>query len=152
MSADHVLALRAYEGKPINVGAFTSTNQGQSEIACRAVGPIKTPDGEPFSEFIRKALIDELKMANVYSQASNITLTGNLDAIDFSSASGSWDMTLTVKSSNGKSMTVTENYSYKSSWYGETACNQTAQALMPAIQDLVGKLISSKEFETLVSL
>jgi hypothetical protein len=39
----------------------TSSNQPDlREITCRAVDPIKTPDGETYAEFIRKALIDEL--------------------------------------------------------------------------------------------
>jgi hypothetical protein len=151
ISTDNVVALRSLNGKTINVGPFTSSTPGQSDIMCRGVGPIKTPDGEPFSEFIRKALIDELKIANVFSSAAPITLTANLDAIDFSSTSGSWNLAMTVKSSNGKSMVVTEAYSYTSSWYGETACNQTAQALMPAVQNLVGKIVRSNEFLALVS-
>ena len=149
--ADNVTALRNFGGKTINVGAFTATMPGQSEIMCRGVGPIKTPDGEPFSEFVRKALIDEMVIANVFSPKASVTLTGNLNNIDFSSASGTWNLSLTVNSSNGKSMNVTENYSYTTSFYGETACNQTAQALMPAVQNLIGKVTRSPEFAILVT-
>lgn len=150
VSADNVTALRAYNGKAVNVGPFSGVKAGESEIMCRGVGPIKTPDGESFSDFVRKALVDELKIANVYSQAAPVTLTGNLDSIDFSSADGSWNLALTVKSSNGKSMTVAETYKYKTSFYGETACNQTAQALMPAVQNLVGKVVRAPDFRDLV--
>ena len=48
-------------------------------------------------------------------------------------------------------MTVSEDYEYTSSFYGETACNQTAQAFMPAVQNLVGKVVRSPEFMDLVS-
>jgi hypothetical protein len=37
-----------------------------------------------------------------------------------------------------------------SSYFGETACNQTAQALMPAVQDLIGKLVHAPEFASLL--
>ena len=151
ISVDNVTALRNLGGKTVNVGAFTATITGQKEIMCRGVGPIKTPDGEPFSEFVRKALIDELVMANVFSSTAPVVLTGNLNNIDFSSTSGTWNLSLTANSSNGKSMTVTENYSYTSSFYGETACNQTAQALMPAVQNLIGKLVRSPEFADLTA-
>ena len=151
ISADNIVALRSLNGKTINVGAFSSSEPGKSEIMCRGVGPIKTPDGEPFSEFIRKALLDELRIANVFSPTSPTTLTGNLDKIDFSSSDGSWNLALTIMSSNRKSMTVSENYSYTTSFYGETACNQTAQALMPAIQNLVGKVVRSPDFMALIS-
>lgn len=151
ISADNVVALRSLNGKTINIGAFSASVPGQKEIMCRGVGPIKTPDGEPFAEFVRKALLDELKLANSYSPSAPMTITGNLDAVDFSSNSGNWNLALTVKASNGKSMSVSENYAYTSSFYGETACNQTAQAFMPAVQNLVGKVVRSPEFVVLIS-
>jgi hypothetical protein len=151
INSDNVVAMRTLNGKMINVGAFSATKPGEKEIMCRGVGPIKTPDGEPFSEFVRKAFLDELKIASVYSSSAPLTLTGNLDAIDFSSASGGWNLALTVKSSNGKSLSVSENYSFTSSFYGETACNQTAQAFMPAVQNLVGKVVRSQEFLALAA-
>ena len=148
---DNVSTLRNFGGKTINVGAFTATKPGQNEIMCRGVVPIKTPDGEPFSEFVRKALIDELVIANVLSSTAPVTLTGNLNNIDFSSTSGAWNISLTVISSKNKTMTVTENYSYTTSFVGETACNQTAQALTPAVQNLIGQLVRSPEFADLVT-
>ncbi|WP_148252194.1 hypothetical protein [Aidingimonas lacisalsi] len=151
VSTDNVVALRSLENIPVNVGDFTASTPGQSEIMCRAVGPIKTPDGKPFSEFIRKALMDELRMAEVYSETSPVTLTGNLENIDFSSGGGTWDLALTVNSSNGESMSVSETYDYTTSFYGETACNQTAQALVPAVQNLVGKVVRSPAFAKLAA-
>jgi len=145
------VALRALNGKLINVGAFTASKPGEVEIMCRGVGPIKTPDGEPFSDYVRKALVDELKIANVFSTTAPVTLTGKLDAIDFSSATGQWNLTLTVRSSNGKTINASEQYAYTTSYYGETACNQTAQALMPAVQNLVGKVIRSTDFGALMN-
>jgi len=150
-NVDNITAIKSLNGKTINVGSFSSSQQGQKELMCRGVGPIKTPDGEPFSEFIRKALVNDLKIADAFSTNAPITLTGNLNSIDFSSASGSWNLSLTVQSSNGKSMTVNENYSYTTSFYGETACNQTAQALMPAVQNLIGKVVQSPDFKLLIA-
>jgi hypothetical protein len=150
IDTDNIEALHSLKGKTANVGAFTSTQSGLNQIMCRGVGPIKTPDGEPFSEYVKKALVNELKMANLYSVNAPVTLTANLDDINFSSASGNWNIALTVRSSNGKSLSVSEKYAYTSSFLGETACNQTAQALMPAVQDLLGKLVSSKRFPALL--
>ena len=146
INSDNVVAMRTLNGKMINVGSFSATKPGEKEIMCRGVGPIKTPDGEAFSEFVRKAFLDELKIASVYSATAPVTLTGNLDAIDFSSANGGWNLSLTVKSSNGKSLSVNESYPFTTSFFGETACNQTAQAFMPAVQNLVGKVVRSTEF------
>jgi hypothetical protein len=151
ISTDNAVALRTLNGKTVNVGAFTSSQPDKGEIGCRGAGLIKTPDGEPFSDFIRKALLDELRMANAFSSNARVALTGNLDLIDYSSTTGSWRLALTAKSSNGKFMAVTENYSYTSSWVGEIACNQAAQALMPAVQNLVGKVVRSPDFIVLIS-
>tara|TARA_R110000868_G_C10621602_1_gene742348 strand:+ start:117 stop:659 length:543 start_codon:yes stop_codon:yes gene_type:complete len=150
INTDNVVALRDLKGKKINVGSFTATKSGTKQIMCRGVGPIKTPDGETFSEFVKKGLVDELKVAGLYSVNAPVTLTGNLDKVDFSSASGNWSLALTIHSSNGKSFSVAEKYAFTSSFYGETACNQTAQALMPAVQDLLGKVVRSSKFSPLL--
>jgi hypothetical protein len=118
---------------------------------CRGVGPIKTPDGEAFEHFVRKAFVDELTIAEIYSSDAPITIRGRLDGIDFSSGVGAtWNIALTVTSSNGQSLSVSEEYGYTSSYYGETACNQTAQALMPAVQNVVGKVVRHPNFPALL--
>ena len=150
ISADNVTNLKASISEKVSVGNFTATDPGKSSIMCRGVGPIKTPDGESFEEFVRNALVSEMKIADVYGEGNAITLTGNLDSIDFNSTTGTWNLGLTVNSSNGKSFSVVEEYDYTSSWYGETACNQTGQALMPAVQNLITKVIAHPEFATLL--
>src|SRR5262245_22518584 len=122
VSPDNVTALRQVSGQPVKVGPFKATKAGQTEIGCRGVGPIKSPDGGPFEEYIRKALIDEMKVANVYSESAPVTLTGNLDKIDFSSTEGKWMIVLTLTSSNGRTFTIAESYSYETSFIGEKAC------------------------------
>ena len=138
-------------GKTLNVGAFSSSIPGQKDILCWGIEPVNTPDGEPFSNFVQKALLDELKIANVYSPSASVTITGNLDSIDFSSVNGSWNLALTVMASNGKSMSVSESYIYTSGVYSATVCRQAAQAFMPAVQNLVGKVVRSPEFMALIS-
>ena len=151
ISADNVTALRAFRGQTVNVGKFTAAEPGRTEIMCRGVGPIKTPDGEAFEDFIRKAFVDELKIAEIYGAQAPVVLTGRLDAIDFQSgADAAWKIKVTLSSSNGKSLSVAEEYGYKSSYYGETACNQTAHALMPAVQNVVSKAVRHPEFPALL--
>jgi hypothetical protein len=105
--------------------------------------PLKTPDGETFEEFVRKALVDELKIAELYAAAAPVVLTGRLDAIDFQSgADATWRIKVTLSASNGKSLS--------SSYYGETACNQTAHALMPAVQNVVSKVVRHPDFPSLM--
>lgn len=68
ISADNVRTLRTFKGQTVNIGAFTAAKPGQTEITCRGVGPIKTPDGEPFEQFIRKAFLDEMTIAELYAR------------------------------------------------------------------------------------
>ena len=151
ISADTVTALRSYRGQTVNVGPFTAAEPGRTEIMCRGVGPIKTPDGEPFEAYIRKALVDELRIAELYGESAPVMLTGRLDSIDFqSTADAAWTLKVTLTSSNGRSLSVAEEYRYTSSYYGETACNQTAQALMPAVQNLVHKAVRHPDFAGLL--
>jgi hypothetical protein len=42
----------AASDRKVAVSEFSASKPGQSEIGCRAVGPIKTPDGESFEEYI----------------------------------------------------------------------------------------------------
>jgi hypothetical protein len=148
----NVAVLRTFRGQAVNVGQFTAAKPGRTEITCRAVGPTKTPDGESFEEYVRKAFIADLDIAEVYSAAAPVTLTGRLDAIDFSSGltDAAWDIALTISSSNGKSLSVDNHYSFAGNFVGEVACNQTAQALMPAVQDLIGKMITHPDFAALL--
>lgn len=151
ISADNVVALKNAAGSKVAVGEFSATKPGVSSIMCRGVGPIKTPDGETFEKFVRNALVSEMKIADVFSDDAGLTLTGNLDQIDFSSASGKWTLGITVNSSNGNSLAVTEDYDFTTSFYGETACNQTGQALMPAVQNVITKLVSHPDFAALIN-
>lgn len=150
ISADNVVALRQFSGRTATVGAFTAGTPGQSEMVCRAVGPIKTPDGEPFSEYVRKALIDEMRIAGIYDPASPVSITGRLEQIELSSVSGSWRLALTASTSSGASFAVTEVYSFTSSFAAVTACREAANALMPAVQNLVGRIVRNPEFARMI--
>jgi hypothetical protein len=120
INAETVAALRTYRPSTVSVGPFTATKPGQTEITCRAVGPIKTPDSETFEDFIRKALVAELTLAELYAPSAPVTLTGKVESINFSSGitDAAWLITLAVVSSNGRAITVSEEYSFTSSWFG----------------------------------
>src|SRR5690625_7659363 len=75
ISMDNVVALRSLNGQTINVGEFSASAPDKRSIVCRSVGPIKTPDVETYSEFIRKAVLDELRMDEVCSDAAPVDAT-----------------------------------------------------------------------------
>jgi len=154
ISADNNVALRSMEADRINVGAFSGP--ATFDESCRAAGPIAPPDGMTFAAYIRKALIDELKIANKFEETvPAVVLSGSVDELAFSSSrgltGGAWDIGLTVKSSNGGSLFVSEHYEFESGFIADTACLQTARAFSPAVQDLIGKIVRSPEFPVLVT-
>lgn len=127
LSADTNLALKSLGASNVAVGSISGPPNFDS--ACRAAGPLATPDGMSHAAYIKKALEDELKVAGVYAASSpRVTLSGVVNRLDFSSAraitGGSWNIDLTLASSNGKSMLASEDYEFESGHGAETACNK----------------------------
>lgn len=150
-SADNLAVLRKIESPAVALGAFkTSDPDIKDTVMCRAAGPVKTPDGETFADYIRKALAAELTVADKYDERSQVVITGTLTTIQFNSQIGEWNLGLTLKSSNGQQLTADEKYSYGFSWLADTACIQTAQAAMGAIQDLIHKAVKDPAFASLM--
>ncbi|CAB3717750.1 hypothetical protein LMG3458_03682 [Achromobacter deleyi] len=151
--AETVSALRAVGEVKVKVGAFGNGPGDQSRagvITCRGFGPVKTPNAEPYSEYVRKALISELLMANIYAESAPVELTGTLDKLNFSSNSGKWVSAMTLTSSNGSSLSVEDTYKFTTSFIGETACTQTALAGMGAVQELIKKAVRDPGFPKLL--
>lgn len=154
ISADNNVALKSVGVRSINVGTFKGPTNFDNY--CRAAGPIAPPDGMSFEAYIQKAIVDEFKVAGLFDdQSPKVTLTGIVEQLSFSSSrgitGGSWDIGLRVNSSNGKSTFVGEHYEFNSGFEAPTACKQTAEAYLPAVQNLIGKLVISQEFRGLVT-
>jgi len=147
MSVDNNIALKKLEGSKVRVGTLSSP--GKFDANCRMMGPIQASDGMTIPQFVEKAFNDEFKFASIYAD-NGVVLSGTLSQIEFSSSAGLtngyWLLGMTLKSSNGKSMTVDSRYDFKSGFDAITACNQTAQALGPAVQDLIKKAVTQPNF------
>jgi len=151
VNIDNVDALRQIQAQPVNIGPFSGAEGGRVEMTCRGNGVVKTTDGETFAAYVRKALTDELKLAQAYNAASPVTLTGELKQLNFDSLKGVWALTLSLKSSNGWSVDVQSGFEYQTSFVLETACTQTAQAFVPAVQNLIRHVVHNPDFIKLVS-
>ncbi|NGN97896.1 hypothetical protein G5S52_09575 [Grimontia sp. S25] len=152
VSVDNIQKLKQLE---MVEGEFVSLNQTAGFSAnCRLMGPIEPADGLSIPEFITKAFNDELKMAERFS-SDGVDITGEITKIEFSSitglTNGYWDIGLSLKSSNGKSLDVSNKYVFKSGFDAITACNATADALSPAVQDLIKATIHKPEFAALMT-
>ena len=152
---------KIFKGKQVNVKNFTSTIAGQNKFFCSTKLVIMPPKNESFAEYIKKALIAEFNMAEGFSPQGNPSLSGHLNMIRYSQKSGlkssmkmegSLELSLTVTSSNGKSLFVVEEYISPCGWSVEhpARCECLTSEFMPAIQRLIGKLIRSPKFPPLL--
>lgn len=129
-------------GNFVSVGPFTSVEPGLSEIWCRINSPIRTPDRKPFAEYIRTALMDELRLAGALAEDGAVRLSGRLDRIDFDSWEGKWHVAVTIQPGSGDSFVVEETYDFDTTWYAEAACDRVSLAFIPAVQNLIQKIMS----------
>jgi hypothetical protein len=63
---------------------------------------------------------------------------------------GVWDIELTLSSSNGRKLSVSERYQFRSHFMGDTGCKYTAAAYMRAVQGVIRKAVRSPAFKSLV--
>jgi len=148
VSADTNQILKQYRGSRV---VLTELSPPASyEPNCRLMGPIQAGDGLTIPQFIQKAYNDEFKFADLYDNTSGVKLSGSVDKVAFSSSSGLtngwWDLAVTLQSPHGEKMSVENRYNFKSGFDAITACNQTAQALGAAVQDLIKKTVSNPHF------
>lgn len=154
VSADTNLAIRAMNQTGIVVGTFQEPPG--FDPSCRMFGPMQIADGLSHSQYIRKAFEDELKMAGAYATgAPRVRLTGKLNKLEFSSTSGLtggyWNIDLSLISSNGKQMRVSENYDFNSGFEAGSACRNVAEAFSRAVQNLVSKAVRNPSFGMLLT-
>lgn len=153
INADTNVSLKSLGATNIGIGAFSGP--ASFDNACRGAGPLAPPDGITYTEYLRKAFEDELKVAGSHG-ASNprVVLTGVVNKLEFSSSrgltGGSWDIDLTLSSSNGKRLSASERYEFESGFIADTACKQTAEAYLPTVQNLIKKIVQMPDFKAMV--
>ena len=151
VSVDNIEALKKHDAQAkvvrLNQVAEFSPN-------CRAMGPIEPADGLTVPAFVAKAFNDELKMAGLYAD-SGVQISGDITKVEFSSISnltnGYWEIGVDLKSSNGNRLQVDNRYDFKSGFDAITACNATADALTPAVQDLIKAVVTHPRFASLLA-
>jgi hypothetical protein len=150
ISADNDIALKSVgAGAHVAVGNFVMT--AKYDPNCRLAGPIQLPNGLTAEAYIQKAFSDELKIAGLYDESAKNRLTGSITQLEFGSASGGWDMAMTLTSTNGKSASAKEHYDFHSSFTAASACHDVADAFQPAVQGLIQQVILSPDFKALLA-
>lgn len=151
VSIDNNQLLKKYGDVKVRLASLAAPEKYDAN--CRLMGPIKAGDNMSIPQFVQHAFNEEFKFANIYG-ADGTKLDGSLTKIAFSSMSGLtggwWDIGITLKSSNGSSLSTENRYTFHSGFDAVTACNQTAQALGAEVQDLIKKVIKDPGFPALV--
>ncbi len=151
ISVDNVQKLKSLKGAKVEVVSLSQS--ATFDPNCRLMGPIEPADGLTLSQFITKAINDELKTADLYS-TDGVKLSGDIMKASFSSMSGLtngyWDIGLQLRSSNGEALSVSNKYTFQSGFDAITACNATADALTNAVQDLLAVMVNNPSFPKLL--
>jgi len=148
-----ILIQKALNGSKVQVGDFTSFEPHLNSLRCRLI-PINSISrgGATFSDIFKKEFVEEFNDAGVFDAGSALTLKGHLKEFELSSfGSAYWNITLELSSSNGKSLTASNKFPFESSMSGQTACKNAKEALEPAVNSVIQKVINSPEFAGLFS-
>lgn len=153
ISADNNQAIKSLGATGVGIRTFAGPADFSSN--CRALGPMQVADNLSHTQYIQKAFEDEFKIAGAYAQnASKVTIGGKINKLEFSSSKGItggyWQIDLSLDSSNGKRLDVSEYYEFNSGFVANDACRNTAEAYSRAVQNLVGKAVKSPSFAELI--
>lgn len=135
----------------ITVAPFEAGTGALLAEMCRLRGPITTPDGETFATYVRHALVGEISRSSLKAEpAAGVQIQGKLDALDFSTTRGEWRMQLTLRSSNGKELTIEDDFKFPVLFNGDTACRVAAKSFAPALRTSLGRQLQRAEFAALL--
>lgn len=152
ISADNREGIQKSHAKDVAVGPFVAA--GTIDPDCRGQ-TLVPPDGLSYEGYLRKALTDELKVADAYNDKNpRITLSGRVEAMESSSmvglTNGYWNISLLVSSSNGKSLAVQHKSTFKAGLEGTEACHRVAAQFPAAVQDVIHELVTNPAFSGLL--
>jgi hypothetical protein len=155
ISEDNAKAIKRFGGGNINVGPFTMADKFDSDCGVTA-GSLKIDDNLGYEEYIRQGLIDELRNAGMFDDVTpKITLSGTIEQLSVYSrrniVTSTWKIGLRVDSSNGQSVTVTEQYNFDVGFGSQADCQKIADAYMPLAQNILAKFINAPEFRSLIT-
>jgi hypothetical protein len=145
-------ASEALRGATVRIGPFTAKGAAEDGLMCRASGRIHVEDGPGFADFLRRALILEVRSAGALSDQAPVILTGTVSRFEFSTVMpmGAWTIELTLTSSNGSAVTVSEVYDFDVGRVGDDPCALTAAAAVPAVQQLITRILKHPKFADLL--
>jgi hypothetical protein len=119
---------------------------------CRAVGPISQPDFLPYEEYIRRAINEELRLAQIYDSAPGaMALKGAVTELSFNSnLAANWTIGVRLETPDGRAATAKVVAPFESALFARLACDNVEDAWPGAVQKLIEALVVSPEFRRLM--
>jgi hypothetical protein len=152
-STSNVIAIQQTletNGKQVSIGTLSMAAGLEEAPTCRLMGPIKVAPGKTLARYIKDAFIEELFMAKAYNPTSTSVINAEIKNIKFSSVSpASWNIVMSVSSLNSPGYSVSVDYGFATSWDAYSACKNVADAFGPAVQALLGKVVTHPQFSSL---
>ncbi|MDE1906816.1 MAG: hypothetical protein KGH75_10260 [Rhodospirillales bacterium] len=143
--------LKTYAPAQVTLQPLTSSVTPQ--LMCRLDGPIHLPGDVSPETYFTTAFSDQFELAGLSTdKTAPVTISGEITRFDFSSmiGDGTWNFGITLNSSNGHSLSVSEDYHFAASFVADAACHNVADAYAPAVQALVEKAVNDPGFAALL--
>jgi hypothetical protein len=141
VSNENIAFLRSYASAKVAMGDLTLSEGAR--IGCGLFDRLVLPKGESFPEYVRQALIDELRGAGLYSTDSPNILSGQIDKIE-NLIPSTWGLTATFTFADNESMTVHGLHKGESQvWFD---CIEPAETLGLAVENLLSNLYHQPTF------
>lgn len=127
------------------------------DYSCPAsTGVISLPDNITYENYIKKSLIEELAIAEMYdNKTPKIKLKVEVKELEYflshNSLMSVWDVGLKIDSSNGASLKIHEHYLFDAGAYSLWSCKKIADAFMPAIQKTIFDIATSPDLKALLT-
>jgi hypothetical protein len=147
VNGDQLKSLVNPSTKKITVGDITKTT-GRIDMKCR-LGSVNFKEGVNLENYIKDAVITELKAANIYSESSNKKLSGNIDSVSLNTTGtftvigalispsldqltdGKWGITVTFNGEEIKPFTIPSVYLFPVHEQGKTLTDRLNDPLGP---------------------
>jgi hypothetical protein len=94
-------------------------------------------------------LIDELSLAGLMDEKSGIELRAKIKDVDVhcNVGTGVWAIELEYAVAGKPPVLIKSDYEFEGAYYGLTVFNNAQQALVPAVQELIRRIVTSTEFQ-----
>ena len=147
-SAQNIIFLKEIKDKAsgLRLVAFDLSKNNAAMLMCRMSYPVYGPKKTPFASLLEAAMNLELGESGLVTPDLP-RLQGVVDEFDFSSVGGGkWVMRVTFSLAGKEPLTIGHVHSFSISGSAGSACKDVTDAMVPAVELLLGAFYSDPRF------